>query len=135
MERPTFTFILNGNTYKLSVDDRESIRKIPSTVRQQLVELLEFVKREEHRTQQAVQKAVDNVKTSSSIATKINNVENSSVSKQSRPERLGSGDVDALMARLILEEKQNQKPGLTKQTLYKWLAGFVVVVILLIFIF
>ena len=38
-------------------------------------------------------------------------------------ERLGSGDVDSLVAQLIMEEKSKQKPGLTKQTIYKWVGN------------
>jgi hypothetical protein len=50
-------------------------------------------------------------------------------------EPIGKGDVDQLMARLVLEEKNNRKPGLTQQGLYKWMGISVAVIILLVLIF
>ena len=134
MEQPTITFILNGNAYSLCSGDTETIRKMPSAVRQQLITLLEAVKREDQLAKAAVQQAVNKAKLSSPATTKSLSAGDPPGFAAVKPERLGAGDVDALMARLIMEEKQNQKPSLTKKTLYKWLAGFFVVVILLILI-
>jgi hypothetical protein len=38
------------------------------------------------------------------------------------------------MARLVLEENRNRKPGPTRKDLYKWLLGFAAVVVLLVVI-
>ncbi len=135
MEQPSITFILNGNTYSLCASDAESIRKIPSDVRQQLISLLEAIKREDKLAQAAVQQALNKAKNPNQFEAKSVRTKSTLDSASPKPDRLGSGDVDALMARLIMEEKQNQKPGLSKGTLYKWLGGFVVVVFLLILIF
>ena len=54
---------------------------------------------------------------------------------QKTPERLGSGDVNALMARLVMEENRNKRALPTRQSLYKWIAVLTVVVIALILVF
>lgn len=48
---------------------------------------------------------------------------------------LGAGDRHELSARLIMEEKQKQKPGLDKRGIYKWLAIFAISVVLIILVF
>jgi len=47
-------------------------------------------------------------------------------------ERLSSTEADDLMAGLILEEKQQQKPGLTKKSIYKFIAYCSVITILVL---
>lgn len=134
MEHPTITFIINGNTYSLCAGDIEAIRKISKYDRQQLITLLETVKQQERLAQVAVQHAADKVKISSQTTTKVPEAGNTLAHQAIKPERLRSGDVDDLMARLIQEEKRNKKPGLTKQSLYKLIGGFSVIVILLVLI-
>ena len=61
-------------------------------------------------------------------------VSQESVGAVAKPERLGAGDVDALMAKLIAEEKQNKRPGITKSDIYKWFAvTFVGIIVLAYF--
>jgi hypothetical protein len=50
-------------------------------------------------------------------------------------ERLGSGDVDALMARLVAEDNRNRKSTPTREGVLKWVLGAVGAVILLVLIF
>jgi hypothetical protein len=51
-----------------------------------------------------------------------------------KPERLGSGDIDALMARLVVEDNRNRKPVLTKHGIYKAIGALAVIVVLFVFI-
>lgn len=135
MEQPKITFIIDSKTYSLRAHDAEALRNIPSADRQQLIELLEALKRQDALAQAAVQNAVDRAK----IPTKNlpNGRQNGGAPehKAPMPERLGSGDIDALMARLIMEEKRDKKPGLTTQDFAKWVAGLTVAIILLVLIF
>ncbi len=62
MKQPDITFILNRKSYSFSASDAESIRKIPSDVRQQLISLLEAIKREDKLAQAAVQQALNKAK-------------------------------------------------------------------------
>ncbi len=135
MEQPTITIILNGNTYRFSASDTKAIKNLPKSDRQQLIALLETVKREEQVSEAAVEQAVNKIKIPAQVPFKKSNPANVSNGTTAKPERLGSGDVDALMSRLIQEEKQNQKPGLTTATIYKWTAGILVVIILAVLIF
>lgn len=118
MEQTKITFIINGNTYNVHGKDFETLRAMPKADRQQLTALLETVRQQEQREQLA--------ESTQHTAPSLSTV---------KPERMGSGDVDDLMARLILEEKRNQKPALTKQALYKWIGGITVIMILWVLIF
>lgn len=134
MEQSIITVVISGNTYSLSANDLASIGKIPSSDRQQLIALLEAVKQQEGLAAASAKQAVDEEKASLYAAT-TDALAGSAVDHQDvKPERLGSGDVDALMARLIQEERNSQKPGLTKQAMYKIIFGFAAVVILLILV-
>jgi hypothetical protein len=135
MDQAKITFIIDSKTYSLRASDAQAIRDIPSADRQQLILLLEAIKQQDVLARAAVQNAVERVQ----ISTKnpLNSPENGGTldHKVPKPERLGSGDVDALMARLVMEEKRDKKPGLTKQGMVKWVAVSVVVIILLVLIF
>ena len=108
--------------------------RIPKTDRQQLMTLLEAVKHQEILSLAAVQKAVDSARLPSRSALKADEAGSPVNYSNTKPERLGSGDVDALMARLIQEEKRNQKPGLTQWSIYKVVAGLAAVLILIVLI-
>ena len=129
MKSPAITFIVGGKTYNLSAGDSAAIKAISTDDRQQLITLLEAIKHQDTLSKAAVQKAVDYV------STPLHGAGRPIADKAPKPERLGSGDADALMARLIMEEKRDKKPGLTKEGLYKVLAGFVVFIFVLMMIF
>jgi hypothetical protein len=134
MKQPAVTFVVNNRTYSLSASDTEAMRNIPAADRQQLITLLEAIKVQDSLARAAVQAAAESVIAPSQAAIRAPETGNRTTHQDSKPERLGSGDVDALMARLILEEKQNQKPGLTKQGLYKVLVGAAVFIFFLVLI-
>jgi len=124
MNSGAITFVIGGVTYRLSAGDTNAIRNIPEADRAELIALLEAVQAQDVASKAAVQAAAASatISTSSPVG--------ASGGPLPKAERLGSGDVDALMAKLIMEEKRERKPGLTKQGIYK-VVGFFVVVILL----
>lgn len=127
MEQAPVTFIVSGNTYSLRAGDTEAIRAISGEDRRQLIALLEAVKEQERLSQVAVQAAANRVGMGPEATL-------TSASSSPSPERLGSGDADALMARLIMEENRNKKPPISTQTLYKWLGVTLTVIVLLVMI-
>ena len=124
--QPTIIIIINKKPYTLCASDVEAIRKIPSADRQQLITLLEAVKRVEH----PVQPVTATVNTASQTAA----ISTGAGGYQVSPERLRSGDVDAVMAQLIVEENLKQKPVLTKRSIHKWVAAVAVIIVLLVLI-
>ena len=120
MKHSIVTIIISGNTYRLAPDDSEGILAMPNEDRQALLALLESV-----RGQDALVAADNNV-----VSLKSNNYTPINY-EEVNPKDMSKGDVDALAAQLIMKEKNNQKPPVTKQSLYKWIGGFTVIVILL----
>jgi len=133
MKQPTITVIIGGNTYSLCADDIESIRNLPDSDRQQLISLLKAVNQQVPLTTAPANKAADRADTSPDTTTGTL-AGDAPDYESTKPERLGGGDVDALMAQLIHEEKSKQNPGLTRQTIYKFAIWFAVIVILLILV-
>jgi hypothetical protein len=135
MQQPTITFILNDKTYRLCATDSHAMRELPAADREQLITLLEALKQQDILARQAVEQAVAMAKTGQTTADV--NSKNSTQPQQPtvKPARLGSGDVDALMARLVMEDKLSQKPGLTQRGIYKIVAWAAAVIIALIIIF
>jgi hypothetical protein len=135
MEQPKITFIINGKTYSLLADDAKAIRDIPGADRHQLILLLEAIRQQDFLARAAVQNAVDRAKIPSELPVNRPASGNAPDHAAPKPERLGSGDVDALMERLIMEEKRGKKPGLTAQGLVKWVVVLTGAIILLVLIF
>ena len=127
MEQAPVIFIVNGNTYSLSAGDTQAIRAISAEDRRQLIALLEAVKEQERLSQAAVQAVANQVGIGPEATL-------TSAPASPSPERLGGGDVDALMARLIMEEKRNKKPPISSGSLYKWLGVTLALVVLLVVI-
>lgn len=134
MKQPTITFIINGTTYRLCASDTEAIRNIPATDRQHLLRLLEQVKYQESLSPAVVQQGADKAEVYSRSAANVPAAGIQPGQKELKPERPGSGDIDALMARLVLEDKRNRKPALTKSAIYKVVAICTVLVVLLVII-
>jgi hypothetical protein len=134
MKQPTITFIINGTTYRLCASDTEAIRNIPATDRQHLLRLLEQVKYQESLSPAVVQQVTDKAEVYSCPAANVPAAGIQPGQKEQKPERPGSGDIDALMARLVLEDKRNRKPALTKSAIYKVVAICTVLVVLLVII-
>ena len=126
------TFIINSNTYRIDPSDLNTIDAMSATDKQQLVELLVAIKRHD---EQAKIKTQALLKRANQVSAINQDKPTASVDQTTpRTERLRSGDVDALMARLAMEESNKQKAGLTKSSIYKFVGGLAVVIILLIVI-
>lgn len=124
MSQSGITIVINGNAYKLRPDDRAAVAAIPAADRQQLVALLEAVREAERAAQKLAEDSRQLLAWSDPYD--IDRV---------KPERLGAGDADALMARLVMEENRHKKSIPTRQGVYKWIAIFAVVVVLLVAVF
>ena len=135
MKQPTIIFIINGTTYSLCASDTEAIRNIPSSDRQHLITLLEQVKIQEKLSVAVVQQQIDKGKFYTRDAKRVPEAGTQPDHKTNKPERLGSGDIDAVMAQLVVEEKRSRKPALTKLGMYKvigWFAAFIVFLVLIL---
>ncbi|MGH1472034.1 MAG: hypothetical protein ACRBCS_12620 [Cellvibrionaceae bacterium] len=150
MEKSAITFIINGNTYNLRVSDTEAIRKMQPLDRQELIKLLNAVKHEDELALAAVEQRINKARASQQSATSIptsaktrhasttpasTKTVSSGQTLGEKTRRLGEGDVDNIMAKLMLEEKRAQKPIPTKNTLYKWIGISIIVIVLLFIIF
>ncbi|MCR8923463.1 hypothetical protein NO559_11805 [Dasania sp. GY-MA-18] len=124
MSTAPITCIINGQAYKLSADDSLAVQQMPVADRQQLLALLELVQRCDQQSKAAVQQAVQAASAQADGA-----------SIKVKPERLGSGDIDALMARLIQEEQQHKKPVLTKARVLRNTLLLMAAIVLLVLIF
>jgi len=121
MQAFAITVVINGNAYKLRPGDAGAAGAIPASERQQLIALLGTLKDAAGESPVIGQDSgpVSAALTPQSVG-------------QIKPERLGAGDADALMARLVMEENRNKKSVPTRQSLYKWLAIGAVVLIVLV---
>lgn len=102
-----------------------------SVDRQQLIDVLEVLKKHHPKEKPAVPPPVVEEQCD---AKDVGSREMASAPIHRTVDR-GAGDVNALAARLLEEEKSKQKPPLTKSGMYKWVGGFTLVVIALIVIF
>lgn len=127
MNRPNVTVVIAGNTYTLRADDPQGLRNMPADDRDQLIRLLEALKAQRDNSQRLAQAAL-----ARSVDNTVADQPAANTDLGTRPgERLGEGDIDTIMARLIMEERQQRKPGLTPATIYKFAAAIIVVIALL----
>ncbi len=126
------TIVINGNSYRLSTDNPKAMRDMPVAERAQLINLLKVLNAQHLQAQQQLEQTV---------ARQQNPVLQASISqpqtandKPATGERMGKGDVEQMMARLIAGEKSKQKPLMTASTIYKFV-GVVFLVIFLVSLF
>ncbi len=118
----SITVVIAGSTYALRADDLRGMRDMPAGDRDQLIALLELLKAQREQSQRTAQVA---------LAKSVGGGAVGERAAMARGERLGKGDVDAIMARLAAEERQQRKPGLRRATIYKVAAGSFVIILLL----
>jgi hypothetical protein len=123
-QQTPITVIVNGRTYTLSPGMSEAMRSMLPGDRGQLIELLEALREQERLSRAAVDAAAASAMAAGGVAGAM---------ASPKPERLGSGDVDALMARLVMEEQRNRKPPISRGSLYKWSGIGVGIMLLLMF--
>tara|TARA_R110000823_G_scaffold171736_6_gene304125 strand:- start:15652 stop:16059 length:408 start_codon:yes stop_codon:yes gene_type:complete len=134
MHYPKVTFVIDGKTYSVDAGDPVTIRNIPLEDRRHLINLLEAVKRQHSLSLKTVSAALDKSGVSTAARSDANATAANNSATGGEPTRLGSGDIDALMARLVVEEKQNRKPAITRSGIYKITAGFLFLILLLVII-
>jgi len=128
MNQPPVIVIINKKPYTLNTVDNESLQQIPAEDRRQLVTLLEKLKQLDAPVQSTSRpKTLSSESLQAVMTDPVNQAVNSG--------RLHSGDADAVMAQLIMEDKLNKKPPLTKHVIHKWLAVVMTVIVLTVFIF
>ena len=135
MNQQKITFIVNGNTYSLTAADPASIRAMPPADRQQLVLLLESVKRQDAMASATVDNLAAGAIVHPAPAHKPADAHKHLPGGVENPERLGAGDIDALMARLAFEEKASRKPAVSRQRIYTIAAGCTVAIMALVALF
>ena len=131
MEQSRITLVINGSAYSVRPGDADGASAIPPAERQQLIRLLEALQQQDER-------ARDIARSSGEGAASVSEGTPGAERSQYRPvgsDRLGSGDVDALMARLVAEDNRNRKSAPTREGLLKWVLGLVAAVILLVLVF
>jgi hypothetical protein len=126
------TLIINSNTYRIDPADMDTVITIAAPDKLQLIDLLSAINQHD---QQIKIKAQVLLKQAGQVSTINKNKAAASVdSPTPKLERLRPGDADALIARLAMEEANQQKTGLTKDSIYKFVGGLAVLIILLIII-
>lgn len=125
MKQPSITVVIGSNTYTLRTDDLQGMRDMPVDDRDHLIRLLEALKAQREKSARLVQDTL--AKPVGTAAQSRGDGTEGTAPK----ERLGKGDVDAIMARLIMEERQQQKPGIKPATIYMFAAAIIVIIALL----
>lgn len=131
------TFVINGNTYSISPDDPNALTSIASSDQAALLTLFESLKQQRASLElRANQRLAQSSTSSSAIAAASNNSsDNKSLAQSTKRERLGRGDAEALMAKLIMEEKAKQKQQPSPSSFYKWILGIAGLIIICIILF
>ena len=131
MRKTPVIVIINKKPYTLDVNSADILATMPDEDRQQLIQIFEVIKNQAHSTQASTGTVAE-----SSIQTKpvIPNTTNTSSPQSNNLDRLHSGDADAVMAQLIMEEELNKKPAPSKQSIHKWMIIVAIVVILLVLV-
>ncbi len=127
------TITINGHTHRFNNGDFEAIKKLPWPERKALIELLENIKQAEYvkpikdvevedaKFEVNLQSA--SVASNTSLSKKAQNIAqtkqlNQTLDSQIKP---SDKDVDELMSRLIVEQKQTHSSVPDKASVYKWL--------------
>lgn len=134
MHYPRITFVIKDNTYSIDAADEAAIRNIPVEDRRHLINLLEAVKRQHSLSLARVSNVLDKTTISPVSIPGKTAAAAHNPSAAINPTRLGSGDIDALMARLAVEEKRTRKPVVTRTGIYKITAGFLLLIFILVLI-
>ncbi len=144
------TIIIEGKTHHFNQGDTESFKSLPWSERKQLIELLEGIKQAEYIKQPAGPQ-VDDTREKESVSRTINGsavqagLDPNPINHQQAGNPADAGfdasvkksdkDVDDLMQRLIIQEKQHHKPIPDKSTVMKLLVGMFVVIFVLAVMF
>ncbi len=138
MPSSTITVVIDGRPYQLSATDADSLAKLSSEDRQQLITLLQAVQQtplvppamasDEH-------KLVD-INELPSLTGQVTPEPSqpTSISQEPDRSRMSGVEVDAMFAKLVAEERQNHQP-LTLQGLMKFIAIVTAIILILVYVF
>jgi len=130
MPNKPITIVIEGRTYRLSVDHPEAVRHMPANDKEALIALLGMLKLESQSSEIAMQAAIARTKPNDSTQSIAG------ASEQPAPvERLGAGDIDAIAEKLMNDERKKPVQSLRPVTLYKWMAVIIVVIALMVWMF
>lgn len=136
MSLKPITIVVNDTPYRLDLGDRESLQQLSPADRAQLIILLEALKRQPEAQAPGVDQTreplVDITDVPSLTAVQPGRATEQGSASTTSNTRLGSGDVDAIFAQLVMQENMNSKPPLTARSLYTFILGVAVVIVLLI---
>lgn len=132
MAQPRITVIINGTTYSLCADNAEAIGNMPAQDRLHLLALLEVIRRHGDATPATSPVARAAPQNPSPTPPDPRPAVTRRASDTAAPARMGSGDIDALMARLAAEEQRSRKPALTRAGIYKLTGGLLMLIVLLV---
>ena len=150
MKNTEIKIVVNGRTYSLRAENQEAFQYISEPDRIELLALLDAIKSQSESVQGAGVK-LDSAepeahqsapqKRSPPSPHQAHRADLARASKRlgavpfANPTRPGKGDIDDVMAKLILEEKSQQPAGLTKGSIYKFVGISLALVIVLVLVF
>ena len=131
MRKTPVIVIINKKPYTLDVNNADILASMPDEDRQQLIQILEVIKNQEHSRQASTGTVAETLLKTKPVTP---NSTNTFSSQSNNLDRLHSGDADAVMAQLIMEEELNKKPATSKLSIHKWMIIVAIVVILLVLV-
>ncbi|MFT7559719.1 MAG: hypothetical protein ACI93R_001634 [Flavobacteriales bacterium] len=135
-KQPTLAFMINGKTYKICASDNESIRNLPKAYRPYLLTLLEAVKQQDDASLTSdTAKPLGQKPLTPKVSSEIKAAGLNPVSPSAPSERMSSGDIDNVMARLIMEDKENINLGITKKGMVIFVVILMLIILSLMFVF
>jgi len=163
MENAEIKIVVNGRSYSLRASNHEAFQYISEPDRIELLALLEAIKAKSEgveetpleakskRGDQQVSKQSSPAAASKPTSATLSETTPSPssllkqqaatalgddpVSHAANPTKPGKGDIEDIMAKLILEEKGRQPTGLTKGSIYKFVGISLVLIVILVLIF
>lgn len=135
MSKQTIKITIDGKTHEFMAGDHQAMKNMAWQDRKQLIDLLENIKQAEYINQSTpVQEPEQPESIKPTLPTQSKSQEKPKVDmdQASRP---GQGDVDALMNRLILEDKKHQSNIPDKGVVVKWMLIILAIVLLIAVIF
>jgi len=133
MNKDLISIVVNGNSYRLEPGDSVGIDAIDATDRQRLMELLVAIKQQQEQRDAIVQRRLQQTRSAKpAVGPAI--AKGAVIDRGADQRAMSAAEVDALMAQLVIEEKKNTKPGLTRKRLYQWIVYSVIAIIVLIVI-
>ena len=135
MSQQTIKITIDGKTHEFMSGDHQAMKNMAWQDRKKLIDLLETIKQAEY-VKEAKSPEIETEKLTSTPTIDPEFKTNKNNSDQpDHTVKPGQGDVDALMNRLILEDKKHQSNIPDKSVVIKWMLIILAVVLLIAVIF